>query len=102
MIKETVDAVRTAEIEADKIIATAMEKAQDMKTNIKVKGQDYKAEALSQAKEVAKSQMDQVVKECEEYDQGRNKEISEKVNALKEEAKSRENDAIKAVIEALV
>ena len=42
MIKETVDAVRLAELEGDKVISTAKVNGQDMKNQIKIQGAEYR------------------------------------------------------------
>lgn len=53
MIKETVDAVRLAELEGDKVISTAKVNGQDMKNQIKIQGAEYRTERLKEAKEKA-------------------------------------------------
>lgn len=54
MIKETVDAVRLAELEGDKVISTAKVNGQDMKNQVKIQGAEYRTERLKEAKEKAK------------------------------------------------
>ena len=44
MIKETVDAVRLAELEGDKVISTAKVNGQDMKNQVKIQGAEYRTE----------------------------------------------------------
>ena len=51
MIKETVDAVRLAELEGDKVISTAKVNGQDMKNQVKIQGAEYRTERLKEAKE---------------------------------------------------
>ena len=46
MIKETVDAVRLAELEGDKVISTAKVNGQDMKNQVKIQGAEYRTERL--------------------------------------------------------
>ena len=53
MIKETVDAVRLAELEGDKVISTAKVNGQDMKNQIKIQGAEYRNERLKEAKKKA-------------------------------------------------
>ena len=53
MIKETVDAVRLAELEGDKVISTAKVNGQEMKNKIKIQGAEYRTERLKEAKEKA-------------------------------------------------
>ena len=53
MIKETVDAVRLAELEGDKVISTAKVNGQDMKNQVKIQGAEYRTERLKEAKEKA-------------------------------------------------
>ena len=53
MIKETVDAVRLAELEGAKVISTAKVNGQDMKNQIKIQGAEYRTERLKEAKEKA-------------------------------------------------
>ena len=53
MIKETVDAVRLAELEGDKVISTAKVNGQDMKNQVKIQGAEYRTERLNEAKEKA-------------------------------------------------
>ena len=50
MIKETVDAVRLAELEGDKVISTAKVNGQDMKNQIKIQGAEYRKVKGSQEK----------------------------------------------------
>mgnify|MGYP000229297681 FL=1 len=56
MIKETVDAVRLAELEGDKVISTAKVNGQDMKNQIKIQGAEYRTEKLKEAKEKAEKE----------------------------------------------
>ena len=63
MIKETVDAVRIAEMEAEKQIATAKENAAGEKAGIKKKEADYRAEQIQAAQTRADKAMSEVVEE---------------------------------------
>ena len=56
MIKETVDAVRLAELEGDKVISTAKVNGQDMKNQVKIQGAEYRTERLKEAKEKAEKE----------------------------------------------
>ena len=58
-------------------------------------------EKLTKAQEEAKKAMDEVVSECRNYDLEMDKEIQMKVMELRDLAKERKDNAIKAVIQAL-
>lgn len=102
MIKETVDAVRVAEMEAEKQIATAKENAEGERARIKAKEADYRTEQMQAAKSKANKAMDEVVKKCNEYDLNMNKQIEEKVTELKASSSAKMTAAVNAVIDALV
>lgn len=102
MIKETVDAVRLAELEADKIIRTAEEDAQDRKSQIKTQAQDYRINSLNEAKDIAEKEMVSTVNKCKAYEEEAGKEIQIKISDLKTVAEKRMDAAVEAVINALV
>lgn len=102
MIKETVDAVRIAEMDAEKIVSTANDNAADMKQEIKVKAVQYRNDLLQKAQEKAKKDMDIVVQECNEYNREYNKKIDSKVSELKNTALKREEKTVNDVIDALI
>lgn len=102
MIKETVDAVRVAEMEAEKVIATAKENAEGEKAQIKIREADYRGEQMQAAQSKAKNAMDEIVKECNQYDLEKTKEIEEKVAKLKASSEEKMDAAVNAVIDALV
>lgn len=102
MIKETVDAVRVAEMEAEKVVATAKENAEGEKVQIKIREVDYRAEQMQVARSQAKNAMDKVVKQCNQYDLEKNKEIEEKVAKLKASSEEKMDAAVNVVIDALV
>lgn len=102
MIKETVDAVRVAELEADKTVATARDNAADRRNQIKTKAESYKTESLNRVKREAAAAMAQAEKEAAAYNMDFDKEIDKAVNDLKQKADSREKNAVNAVIHALI
>ena len=102
MIKETVDAVRVAEMDAEKIVATASDNASNMKQDIKVQAEQYRTDSLQKAKRQAKKDMESVVMKCNEYDREYNEKIDKKVAELKEIAAKKEEMAVKAVIDSLI
>ena len=102
MIKETVDAVRVAELEADKVVATAKDNAADRKNQIKTKAETYKSDSLSRVKREAKAAMVYAEKEAAAYNMEFDKKIDKAVDDLKQEADSREKSAVDAVIRALI
>lgn len=102
MIKETVDAVRVAEMEAEKQIATAKENAEGERAQIKNRESDYRTEQMQAAKSKADKAMNEVVQKCNEYDLKMDKQIEEKVAELKVSANVKMNAAADAVIDALV
>ena len=102
MIKETVDAVRIAEIEAEKQIATAKENAAGEKAGIKKKEADYRAEQIQAAQTRADKAMSEVVEECKKYDLEMEKQMNEKVAELKASSEEKMEAAVEAVIDALI
>lgn len=102
MIRETVDAVRVAEMEAEKQIATAKENAEGEKNQVKTKEADYRTEQMQAAKSKANKAMNEVVKKCNQYDLKMDQQIEEKVSELKALADAKMSMAADAVIDALV
>ena len=102
MIKETVDAVRIAEMEAEKQIATAKENAAGEKVGIKKKEADYRAEQIQAAQTRADKAMSEVVEECKKYDLEMEKQMNEKVAELKASSEEKMEAAVEAVIDALI
>lgn len=101
MIKETIDAVRVAEMEAEKQIQVAMDNAAGKKAELDSRKAQFRKEKLMKVQEEAKGAMDEVVSECNNYDLEMDKEIQMKVMELRDLAKERTDNAIKAVIQAL-
>ena len=101
MIKETIDAVRVAEMEAEKQIQVAMDNAAGKKAELDSRKAQFRKEKLMKAQEEAKRAMDEVASECKNYDLEMDKEIQMKVMELRDLAKERTDNAIKAVIQAL-
>ncbi|MFR3833884.1 MAG: hypothetical protein ACLTYP_01390 [Eubacterium sp.] len=101
MIKETIDAVRVAEMEAEKQIQVAMDNAAGKKAELDSRKAQFRKEKLMKVQEEAKRAMDEVVSECKNYDLEMDKEIQMKVMELRDLAKERTDNAIKAVIQAL-
>lgn len=102
MIKETVDAVRIAELEAEKMIATANDNASNMKQEIKVKAEQYRKDFLRKADEQARKEKETVVRKCNEYDREFDEQIEKSAEQLRAIAATREKAAVDAVIDALV
>ena len=101
MIKETIDAVRVAEMEAEKQIQVAMDNAAGKKAELDSRKAQFRKEKLMKVQEEAKRAMDEVVSECKNYDLEMDKEIQMKVMELRDLTKERTDNAIKAVIQAL-
>ena len=101
MIKETIDAVRVAEMEAEKQIQVAMDNAAGKKAELDSRKAQFRKEKLMKVQEEAKRAMDEVVSECNNYDLEMDKEIQMKVMELRDLAKERTDNTIKAVIQAL-
>lgn len=101
MIKETVDAVRLAELEGDKVINTAKVNSQDMKNQIKIQGAEYRAERLKEAREKAEKEMVDTIARCEKYNQEKQNEIEQKVMQLKNKSYEKMDDTVKAIVEYL-
>ena len=99
MIKETVDAVRLAELEGAKVISTAKVNGQDMKNQIKIQGAEYRTERLKEAKE--KAEMAETVAKCEKYNEEQQKEIDLKVMQLKNKSYEKMDGTVKAIVEYL-
>ena len=97
MIKETVDAVRLAELEGDKVISTAKVNGQDMKNQ----GAEYRTERLKEAKEKAEKEMAETVAKCEKYNDEQQKEIDLKVMQLKNKSYEKMDGTVKAIVEYL-
>ena len=68
MIKETIDAVRVAEMEAEKQIQVAKDNAAGRKAELDSMKAQLRKEKLTKAQEEAKKAMDEVVSECRDYD----------------------------------
>lgn len=102
MIKETVDAVRLAELEADKIIRTAEENAQGKKSRIKTQAQEYRVNLLNEAGKKAENEMESTVNKCKSYEKETENQIDIKIADLKSVAEGKMNTAVEAVINALV
>ena len=99
MIKETVDAVRLAELEGDKVISTAKVNGQDMKN--KIQGAEYRNERLKEAKKKAEKEMTETVAKCEKYNEEQQKEIDLKVMQLKNKSYEKMDGTVKAIVEYL-
>ena len=82
MIKETIDAVRVAEMEAEKQIQVAKDNAAGRKAELDSMKAQLRKEKLTKAQEEAKKAMDEVVSECKNYDLEMDKEIQMKVMEL--------------------
>ena len=82
MIKETIDAVRVAEMEAEKQIQVAKDNAAGRKAELDSMKAQLRKEKLTKAQEEAKKAMDEVVSECRNYDLEMDKEIQMKVRNL--------------------
>lgn len=102
MIKETVDTVRQAELEADKIIAQAKEDAQNKKAQIKTEGENYRIQELSKAEHQAQEEMKKVMVQCDKYNAKQDSAMEEKVSKLKTDADAKREKAVDCVISALV
>ncbi|MFQ9515720.1 MAG: hypothetical protein ACLRZ9_07805 [Eubacterium sp.] len=102
LIKETVDAVRLAELEAEKIISTAEENAQGKKTQIKLQAKTYRDNAFMEAHKNAKQEMESTIRKCNAYEEKISNEIDAKVAKLRAGAESRMDKAVEAVIGAIV
>lgn len=102
MIKETVDAVRVAEMEAERQIATAKENAEGEKAQMKIKELSYREEQMREAKAQADKAVNEVVKKCNEYDLIQEKQIEKKVAELKAQSEQKMSVAVDAVIDALI
>ena len=102
MIKETVDAVRLAELEAERTVDTVRENAEDRKSRTKSQAEKYRIQELQKARVKAEKEMDNVIRRCDEYNSQKLKEVEEKTEKLR--AKSLENfdGAVDAVINAFV
>lgn len=101
LIKETVDAIRIAESDAEKTVMTAKDNAMNMKNDIKIRAQSYREEETDKVKDKARRDMEETIKSCSEADREYNAEIDRQVIKLKEEAAERQPEAVKAVIDAL-
>lgn len=102
MIKETVDAVRIAEMEAEKQIATAKENAEGEKAGIKRRETDYRTEQMRKIKAREDKAMSDLMEKCSQYDRNMEKQIDEKVLKLRESSKEKMEMAVGAVIDALI
>lgn len=102
LIKETVDAVRLAEKEAQDIIDTAVANANGKKVQMRQKAEAYREEALKSAQIEAEKQMQSTIHKCEEYNNSKAKDVEEKVEILKSGAAKNVDKAVDAVISALV
>lgn len=102
MIKETVDAIRLAEKEAQEIIDTAKSNANDKKIRIKQEAEAYREGTINSAQAQAKEQMQDTIRKCEEYNDLKTKEVEEKIEELKSKALKSFDKAVDAVISALV
>jgi N-acyl-D-aspartate/D-glutamate deacylase len=102
LIKETVDAVRIAELEAEKIISTANDNAANMKQQIKIKSEQYRKDFLQKVNGQTKTKKETVIQKCHEYDREFDKQIEKNTAQLREIAADREKAAVDAVIDALV
>lgn len=102
MIKETVDAVRVAELEAEQTINTANENALGRKKQIKCEAEQYRIKALQEAEKQAQKEMQDTVKSCTAFTNRANEKIEEKVKSLRELAHSRSDKAVDAVIQLFV
>lgn len=102
LIKETVDAVRVAEMEAERQIATAKENAEGEKNQVKMKESVYREEQMREAKAQVDKEMNEVVKKCNEYDLAQEKQIEKRVAELKAQSDQKMSVAVDAVIDALI
>lgn len=101
MIKETVDAIRIAESDAEKTVMTAKDNAMNMKNDIKIRAQSYREEETNKARDKARMDMEEIIKSCNGADREFNAEIDRQVVKLKEEAAAKQLEAVEAVIDAL-
>lgn len=102
MIKETVDAVRLAEMEAGRVISTAEGDAEIKKNQVKLQAEQYRESTLQEAKEKADSDMSDIIKKCDTYSEQVGKRIETMISDLKTVASGKMEEAVDAVIDALV
>lgn len=102
MIKETVDAVRLAEQEAEKVVDKARDNAQYKKNQVKLEAEAYREEALKLARETAECEMQSMSDKCKKYEEEYNKNVDKKIAELNKQTESNMEAAVNAVIKALV
>ena len=101
-MKETVDAVRLAEMEAGRVISTAEDTAQNKKNQVKLQAEQYRDLVLQEAKQKADLDMNDIIKKCNGYNEQAEREIETKISDLKAVASRKMEQAVDAVIDALV
>ena len=102
MIKETVNAVRLAEMKAGRTVNEAEENAQEKKNQVKSQAEEYRENVLQEAREKADLEMKATIKKCKDYSEQMNKEIETKVSDLQTAASGKMEEAVNAVIRAFV
>jgi hypothetical protein len=102
LIKETVDAVRVAELEAENMVSSARDNAEGKKEALRQTEQEYKAKRMAVAKSKADKAMEELIDRCSEFEKKSNQDIEEKVAALQNNARGRYDSAVEAIIEALI
>lgn len=102
LIKETVDAVRLAEKDAEAIIETAKANANDKKAQINDEAKAYREEVLKKAQKEAEVLMENIICDGEKYNNDKKKAIEQKIEGLKSEATKNFDKAVDAIINALV
>ncbi len=98
MIKETVDAIRLAELNGEKIINTATMNSQGMKRDVVAKGEEYRNNAMNLAKKNAEKEMADLIEKCNLYENQKKKEIEIEVLALEKNAYEKMESTIDAII----
>lgn len=102
MAKETVKAVRDAEIAAEKLIKESLEKKDAILSEARKKAGKILADMTDEAQKKAENDIKDAVRRSELIIEEAKKEAEKEVRQLIEMAKTKEEDAINLVISSVV
>lgn len=101
MIKDTINSVRLAEEEGEKLINQALEAANNDKESLKAWENEYRKEEISKATALENERMQKVIEQCNNQEEKALADISKKTEELINEASKKIESASDKVIAAL-
>lgn len=102
MITETIKEIKETELQAEEIIKNANAKCVEMAGNASEEAKQLKYDAYKKAMVKAKAEMEQTIQQGQADIEKALTDVGIQVNVLKQSSGTKIDEAVKAVIEALV